>query len=309
MLAWDSSATNTRRLKLSAKKLKQIEWYVDPAALARREPGIRHSFMASLATALNYVQGELNPAWLMGSSAFAFRIFINETMCPSAMSVFDYSAILPEAVEQAGYRCRYISRYWDEDEVEEMRRKEAQAAIFSAINRGVPAIVWDIFDDEWGLIIGYDEEKRSYDTLTIEGKPGSLAFEKLGHNGIDILSVTIPEERNQRSRTEIISKSLKTALAHAAQKEWFERPNYQDGLPAFDLWALVFERWAMLLEAGKSGKIDDGLRGFANYYAAHHFSARCYARDYLKALSEKNESLNQAWLAYAEVASLSLIHI
>ena len=288
---------------MSSNMLKSVTWYSDPAAGENGEPGIYHSFVAGLASALNHVKGELDPVWLMGSSAFAFRIFINEVMCPSAMSVFNWSYILPEAVRQAGYDCIYVSRMWEEVRQEKEKREQAHAAIVEGIGRGVPAVVWDIAGCEWGLIIGYDQEKRTYQTLTHRGKPSSLSFEKLGKNGIDVLSVIIPGEPNRRNRDEVILNSLKAAVAHAEQKEWMDRPKYQYGLPAFDLWALLLERWTLLLEAGKDPKIPADMPDFSKYYAGHHYSARCYARDYLETIADGSDLLKEASRSYAEVAS------
>ncbi len=288
---------------MSTRTLKDISWYIDPEAKEKDEPGIYHSYMTSLATALYYIEADLDPAWLMGASAFAFRIFINETMCPSAMSIFDWSAILPQAIEQTGRDCIYVSRMWDEGDKEKEKREEARAAIVEGIDRGVPAVVWDIDDSEWGLIIGHDEKKRSYKTLTYQGKSSSLAFKKLGRNGIDILSVAIPGKPNQRNREEVILNSLKAAVAHADQEEWTERPEYRNGLAAYDLWALIYERWALLVKAGKSNRIGNDILVHAAYYAGHYYSARCYARDYLKAIADGSEMLHQASLSYEKVAS------
>ncbi|UCG51000.1 MAG: hypothetical protein JSW58_12465 [Candidatus Latescibacterota bacterium] len=260
--------------------------------------------MGSLATALRHMGAEVDPAWLMGTTGFAFRIFVNEVMCPSAMSVFSWAAILPEAVEQSGYSCHYVSRLWDEGDKEQERKAQAHDAIVEGINRGVPAIVWDIAEAEWGLIVGYDEENQSYDTLTWKGEPSSLAFERLGQNGIDVLSVTIPGERNNRSRDDAVLNSLKTAVAHAEQKEWADRPKYQDGLPAFDLWATIFDRWASIVKLGRAHRISSHVATYATYYAGHWYSARCYARDYLKAIAGRNENLLRAVLSYQNVASL-----
>ena len=288
---------------MPANRLDDLAWYLDPTANESGELGIRHSYMASLATALNYTTGELNPVWLMGTSAFAFRIFINEVMCPSAMSVFDWSTVLPEAIEQYGYGCVYMSRLWDEDDKEEERREAARTAIVEGIDRGAPAIVWDIGGHEWGLIVGYDENKHMYDTLTHRGESSSLPFEKLGRNGIDILSVAIPGERNGRSREEVVLRSLKAAIAHAEQKEWIDRPDYQDGLPAYDLWALLYNRWALILAHGKADKIPPDIPRHAAYYAAHYYSARCYARDYLSSIANGSEPLRRAAASYEAVAS------
>ncbi len=288
---------------LSARTLNGITWYVDSKAKERGEPGISHSYMGSLATAVNYIDGDLDPAWMMGTSGFAFRIFVCSDFCPSAMSQFQFSKILPESVAQAGYQPIYVERMWEEKGKEKERQDRAHSEIIEAIERGVPAITWDAANVEWGLIIGYDNEKKSYLIFTNEGKRSSLPFAKLGRNGIDILSVTIPGEPNQRSREEIIVNSLQAAVAHSEQKEWLDRPDTQDGLPAFDTWATSFENWAMLLRAGKGRRISPEIPKFAAYYTGNWYSARCYARDYLKAIANEDPSLLKAADAYAQVAS------
>jgi hypothetical protein len=288
---------------MSIRAIKDIAWYIDPKTKTKREPGIYHSYMSSLATTLNYIKGKVDPVWLMGTSAFAFRIFVNEVMCPSAVSDFDWSSILPEAVEQVGYHCIYVSRLWNENEKEQERKEQAHAAVVEAINKGVPAVVWDVADAEWGLIVGYDDEKQSYQTLTCRAQESSLAFNRLGRNGIDILSVAILGEPNSRSREEIIINSLRAAVNHAEQKEWMERPAYENGLHAYDLWALLFQRWAILVRAGKGEKIGSRMRSNSLCYAGHHYSARCYARDYLKTITDGNVMLQKASLSYEKVAS------
>jgi hypothetical protein len=238
----------------------------------------------------------------MGTSAFAFRIWINETLCPSAMSIFDWSTILPEAMIRSGNEGIYISRMWEEEDVEEERRKQAQAAIIDGIDYGRPAVVWDIYDDEWGLIIGYDTSKKIYNTMSNTGAPCELPFEKLGNNGIDILSVAIPGRVDDYDRDLAILVSLQAAVAHAEQKEWNDRPKYQNGLEAFDLWALIMQKWALLVEAGKSGNIGVDVDNFAKYYAEHYYSARCYARDFLAMIADGDANLQKAAESYADVA-------
>jgi hypothetical protein len=288
---------------MQRNRLEGIVWYQDADARARDEPGICHSYVASLATALHYMHGDLDPVWLMGSSAFAFRINVSEVLCPSAMSIFDWSADLPQAVEQAGYACNHIIRLWDDDDLEEERRSNAHTAILAGIAEGVPAVVWDVHDAEWGMVIGYDDETRTYDALTYRGQTSSLPYDRLGRNGIDILSVTIPGRPNDRPRSEAIRSSLSTAIAHATGKEWTERPAYQNGLAGYDLWATVFERWALLVERGKAAKIPPDMPDRAAYYARHYYSARCYARDYLRDVADGSDDLGEAFRAYAHAAA------
>lgn len=288
---------------MNAKKLDNISLYIDNNSKRKNEPGIYHSYMVCLATALNYIYRELDPVWLMGSSAFAFRIFVNEILCPSAMSMFSFKNVLPEAVEQTGYKCIYLQRMWNEADKEEEKRIEGHKAIIKGIDKGIPAIVWDLFDAEWGLIIGYSDEQQSYFIFSHEGKESSLPFTKLGRNGIDILSVAILSKPNLRNRDDIITNSLKAAVAHADGKEWIDdRPKYQNGIEAFDLWTSIFEKWGCLVNAGKSAKIGLDIISFARYYSGHYYSARCYARDYLKFISNNNEHLQKAYSWYEQVA-------
>jgi len=90
----------------------------------------------------------------------------------------------------------------------------------------------------------------------------------------------------------VILSSLNTAIAHAEQKEWTDRPNYQNGFAGYDF-------WASLIAPGRKEK--DAYE-FAAYYAGHYYSARCYARDYLRSIAEGDVLLLKAADAYEKVA-------
>jgi len=74
-------------------------------------------------------------------------------------------------------------------------------------------------------------------------------------------------------------------------------------LPAYDLWATLLARWAMLLDAGRRDKINPEVGSFALYCASHHLAARCYARDYLKLISKGKPMLEKAAQSYEKAAS------
>ena len=133
-------------------------WTAPHASVASR--GSYFSYLAAVAGALQAHGEEVDPVWLMGASGWAFRIIVEKTLCPSAMSIFDWASLLPEAVRNAGWDCTQISRLWHEDAWREQRRAEAQAAIIASIDAGTPAIVWDLLLPEWGLITGYDDGAR-----------------------------------------------------------------------------------------------------------------------------------------------------
>jgi len=287
---------------MAAKKLMNISWYTDLQSVKNGEPGICHSLMQSTATALNYIDKNFNPVWLMGSSAFAFRILVSEIQCPSAMSMFSFKDLIPETLKQAGYDYTYIDRMWNEKKSKE-KQMEAHKSIIIGINNGKPAICWDISEAEWGLIIGYDDAKAVYYAMKYNGSELLLPYDKLGENGINILSVCVPGNPNSIDQDKVIMNSLKTAVIHAEGKEFIdERPKYQNGFKAFDLWANVYEKWALLIESGKSENIGVDLGVYSLYYAEHYYSARCYAREYLKMIAGDNKNLKNASIAFGEVA-------
>lgn len=282
--------------------IEGIQWYADSGAQQKGEPGICHSFLKSLATVLNHVDRNLDPVRLMGSSAWAFRISVNEVFCPSAMSIFDFNTLLPETINQCGFEAQHIARFWNDDAHEQSKREEAHAAIIASIDRGVPVVVWDIAEVEWGLVVGCDSQKKTYHTLTHRGERSELPFERLGRNGVNILSVSLVGAPNGRGQDQVIRKSLQIAVDHAQQREWTQRPAYQNGLEAFEMWATLYEKAALIADAVGTDRVPEEVWVSPKYYADHYFGARCYARDYLRALSEGNTTLTEAATCYEKVA-------
>jgi hypothetical protein len=82
-----------------------------------------------------------------------------------------------------------------------------------------------------------------------------------------------------------------------------DRPKYQDGLAAFDLWATLYDRWALIAKAGKADRLSPDLPRFARNYAGTHHGARCYARDYVERVAEGAPCLEDAAAAYSIVAT------
>ena len=124
----------------------------------------------------------------------------------------------------------------------------------------------------------------------------------MGKNGIDVLSAAIPGEANRRSREEIVRGALEGALRHAKGEEWNDRPEYENGLAAYDMWADIFEKWALLVKYEKAENIGSDIGYFSKYYAAHYYSARCYAREYLAQIAGGDDLLTLASQAYKGVA-------
>ncbi|MEN6480055.1 MAG: hypothetical protein ABFD20_10520 [Anaerolineales bacterium] len=276
---------------MAAKSIPAVTWYTDQQALARGEPGIVFSFIAALATALQARGDPVEPVWLMGASGWAFRIIVEKGLCPSSTSVFDWRSILPESVRNAGWECIAVTRLWDEEAVRAERQAEARAAIVAGIDAGTPAIVWDLKLPEWGVITGYDDEAQVFYGLAGDGQPATMPYAELGEREVKILSVVVPGAPNGRPRAEAVRRALETAVRHAEGGEWGDRPEYQDGLAAF-------EQWARALTSPIGPTHEQAI-----YHAAHWAGARCYARDFLRGQCAGCPTLQPAADAYAKVAN------
>lgn len=167
---------------------------------------------------------------IVASSGFAFRMWVDAGLCPSATSIWEFGK-QKEWVENGGLSCGYVERLWGQDEIEEERRLEAVSLIRKSVDEGTAAVAWDVSGCEWGLITGYDEEAGTFSTLKICGKEDTLPQEKLGRLEIPILSVLTVTGKLERTPEEIMEGTKRLAAAHLRGEEWGDNAK---GLAAYD---------------------------------------------------------------------------
>lgn len=214
----------------------------------------------------------LTLAELMGYTSFAFRINIHpQDVDIAGPTAFIWGEVLPQALGSLGFASRYIGT--DEYQFEKHtadRLREAIEAIQHSIDRGKPAIAWDLFVPEFGLIYGYDDEKQEFQAVDPQAK-GSLPYHKLGQGQLKELAVLTVGEYNKKQPAQMLHDTLKMILAHAQGKER-SLPGFVHGLTAYDTW----------IEAFRGGKVDP----FGNAYnAAVVADARRFAAQFLLTLS------------------------
>lgn len=212
---------------------------------------------------------------IVATSGFAFRMWVDgKELCPSAMSIWDFD-LQKSGVLNGGLKCKYVSRLWGEDSVEEERRLEAVKIIKESIDNGIAAISWDIATCEWGLIIGYDDENSTFATLSVSGED-TLTYEKLGKNEIPILSVITIIGKSDKSREQILKDTMKIAVSHANGNEWCEN---EKGLSAYPA----------LIKFLKKENFNSELSWNIEYYLGTYCSLRYYAYKYFE--KEKKDEL------------------
>ena len=171
---------------------------------------------------------------IVASSGFAFRMWVNAGLCPSATSIWEFGK-QKEWVENGGLSCGYVERLWGQDEIEEERRREAVSVIRRSIDNRTAAVAWDISGCEWGLITGYDDEVGTFRILKIDGSEDTLPQDRLGKLELPILSVLTVSPNLERvfgiTPEEIMAGTKRLAAAHLQGQEWSDNAK---GLAAYD---------------------------------------------------------------------------
>jgi len=270
-----------------------VRWYVDHDALARGEPGLVHSFIGSLATAIDCAGFVVDPVQLMGSSGFAFRLWVEDRLLPNAMNAFDWQTELTSAVHRAGFDCAYFESSLNGDPEDDTARRRAHDAVRRSIDSGTPAIAWDLNDPPmWGLIVGYNDHTRIYDTMSSWNYRIPLGYDRLGRRDVKRLSVLVLGEAWDPDESEVLRQILRAAVDHARGREGNPYRCCTSGLAAYDRWVAALT----------PGTLADHELQFADYYAETFLSFRCYARDYLLRQAH-DRRLQDAGYAYGRVAA------
>lgn len=188
--------------------------------------GYLFSFAKALVAAVKNSPYSEKAEDIVATSGFAFRMWVNTDLCVSATSVWDFDQQKPW-VENGGLICDYVGRYWEQDDVEEEKRHEAINRIKDSIDRGIPAISWDIGIPEWGLITGYQDDTKMFSILAINEDSTSsdyvqMPYDQLGKREIPILSVLTIAGSTDKRKEEIFNDTMKLAINHLKGNEWCE---------------------------------------------------------------------------------------
>lgn len=203
--------------------------------------GYLFSFAKSLACAVKNSPWSEYAEDIVATSGFAFRMWVNKDLCPSATSIWGFDCQKPW-VESGGLICEYVGRYWGQEHIEKEKQLEAIKIIKASIDRGIPAISWDTGVPEWGLITGYDDASQVFYTLAINAEKADptstsyntaeMPYDALGKREIPILSVLTITGSSGKAKEDILHDTLKLAAGHLKGKEWCDNAKGLEAYPA-----------------------------------------------------------------------------
>ncbi|MFK7692795.1 hypothetical protein [Paenibacillus sp. HJGM_3] len=186
---------------------------------------------------------DLSRTDIMGLTAHAFRIIVDrEEVEVGSYSFFDWQLRHAEALRNLGFTVRTTGKQNHVSPTPE-ELETALEMIQTSLDAGIPALSWDLFIPEWGVIYGYDDETRMLQCRDVR-RDGEMPYEKLGRGEVTELYLLTITDSKPVDRQTMLRGALKLALEHAHIQQFpvEESAGHANGLAAFDAWIHALER-------------------------------------------------------------------
>ncbi len=224
--------------------------------------GYLHTLAKSVAAILCHSSLSAAAEDVVAAAGFAHRMWVAADLCPSAMSIWDFSR-QTAWFANAGLSCDYVSRMWEEGAFEEERRTAAITQIKSGIDRGIGSTAWDVGRCEWGIIRGYDDTEALLEVLKPDGNTVTLQYDRLGNLDIPILSVLTPRAYEPKPADILVRDTITLAASHLRGEEW--SGGNVSGMAAYDT----------LIACVESGEFDSAWN--LDYYLGTYAALKSHA--------------------------------
>jgi hypothetical protein len=177
------------------------------------------------------------------------------------------------------------------------------ALIHETIDVGVPAISWNLFEPEFGLIYGYDDEKQLFHAKDMS-QDDTIPYTKFANPKIPLLFLITISESLPHSKYEMIRMALDMIVDHARGREWNHifKDRYVMGLAGYEAWIKVMEE-RKADELGNAYNV--GVVGDAREFAAQFLRELALKWDGTNIVERKvREYAKEAAVHYDAVAAL-----
>lgn len=244
---------------------------------------------------------DLPQPYLMGATGHAFRLTLDVVLSPGSPTELNFHDLFPYWENLGAWFKRTAARPADPDFA--AVRQEALERIKGSIDRGCPAIAYDLLElPEYGLVVGYEGDRLACLTIASPEVPqwmDAATWPPEAHRAYtraDVIELLDVAPEFDRRKAEVAS--LRFAVEH-----FWEPPSrdmwLQHGLKAWEFWVAVLKSSLPLHGS------DPGLGHSYNLLVLQQ--ARRDAAAYLSELAARYpeaRSLTQAAAHYVRVAEL-----
>ncbi|MBP1996262.1 RNA polymerase sigma factor [Paenibacillus eucommiae] len=183
---------------------------------------------------------DISLACTEGYLMFAFNINIEQdSVDMSSTNMVDRNYLLYNGLLSLGYKTEYAEAF-DFDPPHPDLTVQAIKIVQQSIDLGMPAFVWELINQEFGLIYGYDDETRQF--YGIDSKSDTtIPYDRLGTLQTKSLFVLGFADKLDVKREQQVLRMCKMVIRHARGGE-ATFTGYANGLQGYDAWIDVFNR-------------------------------------------------------------------
>lgn len=233
---------------------------------------------------------------VMGYTSWAFRINIHARTVNigGPYASLSWGEVFRQGMMNLGYNCKSIGEP-NLTPPSPQQLQEALLFVQSSIDNGIPALAWDLFVPEFGIIYGYDDRQQLLNCKDT-AEDGLLPYYKLGRGRIGELFVLGVIDTFEVDETVALRGALDMIIEHAFkhQPRHDEEP-YRNGLAGYEAWIQAF--------------LSQSVEVIGNAYNALVVSdAREYAYRFLAGLAEKRFNDSSIWQEISRLAAAAAEH-
>lgn len=154
---------------------------------------------------------------IMGISGDAFRLNMTSGSHWRGISTFDWSYATYRTMERLGWQVKCFGRP-NRPSVTPEQQSTMLEIIQASIDKGLPAIVWNLIINEFGLIYGYDDASRVLHYQGFRRVPETIEYSRFGRN-IEEPAIFVAAIGNKVSGPTSKISVISTVIEHVKGKE------------------------------------------------------------------------------------------
>lgn len=262
------------------------------------------SLAGALAGALRSLGAPVTAPWVMGVSGHAFRLTVpvagGEVAAPGGEAALDLERAAA-LYRNLGRKIEVVSAREGERDYRK-RREEAIRRVHKSIDRGVPAVVYDLHLPQFGLVKGYDDRAGLwYVSTAVSGQYGEtlpLTRWPVPERPGPVIALLLGDRVRVDPRR-AVQEALRFAVAYAEQGDPGDPGGAAHGFAAYECWQEAFTRGEPVSAAGNAAAVQV-------LQSARRDAAAFLRGDAARLLPAAAAALAEAAAAYdAEVLALS----
>lgn len=261
----------------------------------------RVTLVGALGGMLAAVGRDLPQPYLMGATGHAFRLTLDLVLSPGSPHELNFHEVLP-LWENLGVWCKRVSAKPDDAGFAQIRA-EALLRMRESLDRRRPVIAYDLLElPEYGLVVGYDEERLACLTLGNEVEPQwqfvadwpPAAHQNFTRSEVITLLDLAPEFDRRRAEAASLRFAVDHFWAPPGRDMWL-----QHGRHAWEFWIGILAS-PLPLHGGE----DPGMGHSYNLMVLHR--ARLDAATYVSEMAQRYPEAPTLAVAAAEYSQLAL---